>query len=341
MITLEEISQRLEAIGLPKYDRHLMRRLCNAGFITRQESGPGLPSAFADDSINRLKAMYLASNCIYAYGHSSRVDNKITLFFMARALHDCYMRLINKEGQKRNPVLVKDFLLALKDMQKLQESDFESKYALYGYFKGTEAQYMIFESISDEQASLVNKTIEKDGKDTINHFAVVYFYFLSIVNGTLVSDIYENTREFLSFIKDTPGLATSVSNISDMNPLGEKSKAYIPANMNSLRSKTTSLLKMYDGNNETSGLLGETSKAADALTRILGLLAVLERFEGNKRDVSTWLDFILRYDNDTLWITKSIVKPALINIGCNVTTFNEKDLYLAAEFLANMRYLKS
>ena len=74
-ITIEDITQQLNKTGLPRIDRHVIRRLIQSGFLEREEQEIGLPSLFPADTITALKALSLASICIYGYGPGSRVDN--------------------------------------------------------------------------------------------------------------------------------------------------------------------------------------------------------------------------------------------------------------------------
>ena len=340
LITIDEILKRLDATGLPKMDRHVIRRLYQAGFLSRQDAGIGLPSLFPVDSINALKALQLASLSIFGYGPGSRVDNKNTIFFIARAISNCYMRIRQREHRIEN-VLMRDFINVLNVSPAINILDKDDgKLALSGYLVGDSANYVLLDEIPEEQATLVKKTIDKDGMNTIKHFAIIYFYFISIIEGNIVEYMFENTQSFLDSVKNIPitgGFDTSTTLISDIKPFGDKTKAFVPANTSKTKAETSCLLSMYDNAN-TDALLTHITESA---TIVLGLLATLERCENNKKDIIAWLDFILRYDNNTLWLTREVVKPALSRIGCNIDAFDAKTLYLAAEFMVNLGYLRA
>ena len=340
-ITIEEISQTLNRTGLPKMDRHVIGRLSQAGFLTRIDNGIGLPSLFPKESINALKALSLASICIYGYGPGSRVDNKNTLFYIAKAIAKSFAYLRTRE-ERSEKVIMKDFISVLNNMPQLSTIAENGKISLIGYIIGDNGNYMLFNSIPEEQASLVKKTLDKDGMHTIKHFAVAYFYFIEILEGHIVENMYDNTKAFIEFLKDTPtpsGIDTSVASASYIKPLGDRTKAFIPANLNKLKTKTTSLLSVYEDKNDLN-MVECASEAAHHLTTVLGLLSVLDIYNGNKKDVNSWLEFILRCDNHTLWLTKEVVKPALIKIGCNIEAFDARTIFLAAEFMANIGYLQ-
>ena len=342
-ITIEDITQQLNKTGLPRIDRHVIRRLIQSGFLEREEQEIGLPSLFPADTITALKALSLASICIYGYGPGSRVDNKNTLFFIARAITKSFDYLRTRE-ERSEQVIMKDFISVLNNMPPLITIDENGqKHSLVGHLIGENGKYILFDSIPDEQASLVKKTIDKDGMATIKHFTVAYFYFISILEGNIVDDMYENTKAFMEFMKNTPtasGTDTSIALISDIKPLGEKTKSFVPANINNLKSKTSCLLSMYN-DEDSLNMLSDASEAASSLTTVLGLLAVLTQYEGNKNDINAWFEFMLRCDNQTLWLTKEIVKPALISMGCHVEAFEAKTIFLAAEFMATLGYISN
>ena len=340
LITLDEIIKRLDATGLPKMDRHVIRRLYQAGFLSRQDAGIGLPSLFPVDSINALKALQLASISIYGYGPGSRVDNKNTIFFIARAISNCYMRIRKREHRIDN-VLMRDFINVLNVSPGINILDKDDgKLSLAGYLVGGKANYILIDDIPEEQATLVKKTLVRDGMDTIKHFATIYFYFISILEGNIVEDMYENTKAFLNYVKNTPtasGADISTTLISDMKPFGEKTKSFITANENKAKAKTTYLLSTYDNANTVDF----PSPTIELATTVLNLLALLETCKHNQKDIMAWLDFSLRYDNHTLWLTREVVKPALVRIGCNIDAFDANTLYLAAEFMVNLGYLRA
>lgn len=339
--SLEELNQIFEGQGLPTYDRHMLSRLVKLGFIMREEPISGQAIRYPSDALNILKAFSLASNCIYGYGLGSRVDNRNALFFVAKAINTSFKRYCQTENVDKG-LLVPHFLNVLTSMTPISTVEVSGRHIVTGCLNGENGRYVIFNAFPEDNVRILEKTIDKDGMPTIKFFAAVFFYFYNIIEGNIKANMFDNTRAFLNFVKNTPipeGVDNSGSSISDINPLGEKTKSIIPANLTMLKDKTKMLLSTYDTSDSSLEMMSHTVEAANSLTTVLGLLAVLDRFNGNKKDINAWLEFLLRYDNHTLWLTKEIVKPAMVEIGCNVEAFDAKTIYLAAEFMASLGYI--